>query len=111
MSDANNDADEPEQQDEPPMTPVGLDPREIAEIAKLTDLLNRRGVAVTTYNRITPLDYGLVFDVSLYIQTRSVPEDAEEALETDRAPDAGEVEVDPDAEVVVEDREADDDDE
>lgn len=86
---------------------VGLDARELAEVAKLTDVLNRHGIVVSNIGAITPTDYGLMFNTELYIQTRKVPEDAQAGPETDRAEDAGEVSDQP----VVERVEDDDDDE
>lgn len=110
MSDADNDNEEngTEKQTQQ-MTNAGLDPREIANLARLTDVLNREGVSVVNFGAITPTDYGVMFDLSLYIQTRAVPENAMAEPETDRAEDAGEVEAEVDS--IVEEVGADGDDE
>lgn len=84
--------DELDDEAPPQAIPVGLDAVEVAEIAKMTDLLTRSGIAVYNFGGITPTDFGVMIDLSLYIQTREIPEDAPPAEpETDRAADAGDV--------------------
>lgn len=80
-------SEEPEELDDDEMARAaavaGITPSEVAALARLTDQINRFGASLISVGAVTTTDYGVAVDLTLYLQTREPPEDAEVDVDAD----------------------------